>query len=130
MGGRWWGNGKLHRVDGPAYAHGFYWHGKAVKREDLPWLRRGHYGMIVPLAACTGTIANQQGGGNGAIPRAWRLVVALLPFTDGTTSQQHGGGSGGFPAWTRDARVTMTGAATQAAVTYRSTVGGVVLLCV
>jgi len=47
----WCVNGKLHRADGPAHTgHGFYWHDKAVKSEDLPWLRR-RQGLLTALAA-------------------------------------------------------------------------------
>jgi len=94
----WQVNGKSHRADGPAHTgHGFYWHDKAVKSEDLPWLRRG-YGL---LAAFTG--ATQQGGGSGV-----------------------------SPAWSRDTRVAVTGtdSASSTPSTYRSAVGGTVLLCV
>ena len=51
----WRVNGSWHRVDEPSHGtHGFYWHGKGVRREDLPWLRRGQHGLVVPLAAYTG----------------------------------------------------------------------------
>jgi len=94
----WRVNDRRHRVDGPVLGrHCFYWHDKAVKSEDLPWLRRGH-GL-------------------------------LTAFTGAT---QQGGGSGVSPAWSRDARVAMTevGSASGTPSTYRSAVGGTVLLCV
>jgi len=93
----WYVNGRRHRVDGPVLGrHCFYWHDKAVKSEDLPWLRRGH-GL---LTAFTG--ATQQGGS---------------------------GGGGTSPAWSQDARVTRAGANVPMPTTYRSVVGGAVLLC-
>jgi len=53
----------------------------------------------------------------------------LTAFTGAT---QQGGGSGGFPAWSRDTRVAVTGtdSASRRPSTYRSAVGGTVLLCV
>jgi len=102
----WAVNGKLHRVDGPALdGRSFDWHDVEVTREDLPWLRRGR-DLLVPLAA----------------------------FTAATPMQRSdGGGSGGSRAWNRDARVAITGADSVLAptlTTYRSAVGGSVLLCV
>jgi len=49
-----------------------------------------------------------------------------------TGAIQQGGNGGVFPAWSRDARVAMTGpgAASSTPSTYRSAVGGTVLLCV
>jgi len=90
-------NGKSHRVDGPAFdRHVFWWQGRYVREEDLPWLRRGH---------------------------------GLLTAFTGPTQQ--GGGSGVFPAWSRDTRVVVTGtdSASSTPSTYRSAVGGAVLLC-
>jgi len=53
----------------------------------------------------------------------------LTAFTGAT---QQGGGSGVFPAWSRDARVAVTGtdSASSTPSAYRSAVGGSVLLCV
>jgi len=90
----WRVNGERHRVDGPAYAgHGFSWHCKDVKGEDLPWLRRG---------------------------RTFLTLLTAPPCGKGV------------PAWSRDRRVTMTGADTVSNTprTYRSAVGGAVLLYV
>jgi len=102
----WWVDGVS--VDGPVFCgHLFWWQDRHVREEDPPWLRRGR-DLLVALA------------GPGV-----------------ATAQHHrdwGGGSGVSPAWSQDARVAMTwhgGRAGDAAVaTYRSMVGGVVLLCV
>jgi len=101
----WWRvNGKLHRVDGPALdGSRSFWYDVEVRQEDLPWLRRGRRGLLVPLAA--------------------RAI----------TAQQHGdSGSGSSTAWSRDPRVTLlgTGSVSTALATYRSAVGGAVMQCV
>jgi len=106
---RWRVNGVQHRVDGPALdGRSFFWHGKLVQREDLPWLRRGR-SFLVALAGFTGAMATLCSDGDG-------------------------GGSGVSPAWSQDARVRVVtwhggGGAGEAVVTvYRSAVGGSVLL--
>jgi len=99
-------NDELHRVDGPAYnRRAFYWHNARVDCADLPWLRRG------------------QG-----------LLAVLV---DPACPEPHGDGTTAFPTWILDARVTMTTTdatdaetAAPTATTYRSAVGGAVLLCV
>jgi len=108
----WYVNGRLHRVDGPAYeGHGFYWHCKRVKREDLPWLRRGR-SFLLALAGFTGATPTLCSAGDGGA-----------------------GGRGVSPEWCRDARVTTVtwhggGAGDAVVAGYRSAVGGSGLLCV
>ena len=99
----WQVDGVCHRVDGPVQdgrSFFFFWHGAVVTQRDLPWLRRGE-GLLTVLAA---------------VPKPAQR--------DGCTS----------PAWSRDERVAMTGAdsvsSPPALPTYRSAVGGSVLLCV
>jgi len=47
----WRVNDRWHRVDGPALnGREFYWFGREVVREDLPWLRRGR-GWLTAVAA-------------------------------------------------------------------------------
>ena len=96
----WYVNGKLHRVDGPAFdGRKCYWHDVEVRQKDLPWLRRGGGGLLVAL---TGAGAN--------------------------TREQGDDSSADSPTWSRDARVVMVGG--DLPETYRSAVGGAVLLCV
>jgi len=92
----WSVNNKRHRVDGPTHLPGpFFWYG--------------------------GTLVRQKD-----LPWLRRGRHLLAAFTGATTRQQGDGGGGGvFPAWCKDARVTMTGAAL-----YTSVVGGTVFLCV
>jgi len=100
----WRVNGKLHRVDGPALdgraGPGFYWHGVSMSRGEDLPWVRRGQGILAALA-----------GPEAASPRHDR------------------GGEVG-PTWTRDARVAPTHATPPASPTYRSAVGGVVLLCV
>jgi len=97
----WCVNEKLHRADGPALnGRRFYWHARQVREEDLPWLRRGQG----PLAA----MQRIHGGGGSGAPPAWSRDARV------TTVTWHGGGGG------QDA----------VGATYRSAVGGSVLLCV
>jgi len=105
-------NGKLHRVDGPAYAgHVFsWWHDRQVRQEDLPWLRCGR-SFLVALAGFTGATATLcSDGDRGA------------------------GGRVVSPAWSRDVRVAVTwhggGPGDAVVPVYRSAVGGSMLLCV
>jgi len=76
----WSVNGQLDRVDGPAvgphgYWSGFNWQGRVVRKEALPWLRRGR----VCLAALTAS----------PVPSAPQEVdCSAVP-----------------PAWSRDARI-------------------------
>jgi len=93
--------GRRHRVDGPTQAGDeFDWHDRRVRQEDLPWLRRGR-DLLVGL-------------------HAWRR--------SGDQSQSRS------PAWIRDPRVAMTGydgaAAAASAATYRSFIGGALVMCV
>jgi len=103
----WWRvNDTWHRVDGPAYDRcAFYWHNTVVRREDLPWLRRGQ-GLLVAMAAFSAT--QHSGGIGGAIPPAWTQDARV-------TMARHGSGVPGV------------GAVTAA---YRSVVGGAVALFV
>jgi len=110
---RWHVNGKLHHVDGPALdGLGFYWQDREVRREDLPWLRRGQ-GVLVPFAALSGATARVQ-----KRPACRR---------DGNA----------FPAWSRDIRLygaafpawIQAGSTTPSSSLYASAVGGAFLLC-
>jgi len=98
----WWRvNGKSHRVDGPAY--------EAYGGRSFDW---------------DGATVTQED-----LPWVRRGQGMLTAFT-GAIHQ--GGGSGGFPAWSRDTRVAVRGtdSASSTPSTYRSAVGGSVLLCV
>jgi len=107
-GERWRVDDQLHRVDGPAAGpYDCFWYDVVVRQEDLPWFRRGRACLVALAASSTGTNQSQ-----------------LL----GDCS------SAVFPAWIRDVRVAMTGAhplsTTPTSPTYRSVVGGSMLLCV
>jgi len=107
----WCVNGKLQRVDGPAYlGRSFHWHDVQVREEALPWLRRGR-SFLVALAGFTGATATLcSDGDRGA------------------------GGRVVSPAWSRDVRVAVTwhggGPGDAVVPVYRSAVGGSMLLCV
>jgi len=98
---RWCVDGNLHRVDGLAfYGRWFYWHGKEVREEDLPWLRRGRTCLIA--LACFPTATEGRGASGSAVS----------------------------PAWSRDMRLSDTLDTVLTQVTYRSAAGGITLLCV
>jgi len=96
----WWANGKLHGVDGPAFFGHEFYWHGVSVRQQDLPWVRRGQGILAALA------------GPGAASRG-----------------HHGDGKVG-PAWTRDARVAPTHATPPASPTYRSAVGGVVLLCV
>jgi len=96
----WYVNGRLHRVDGPAQ----------TGPDEYWW-----HGVEVRQEDLPW------------LRRGHGLLAGL------TRATQQRGGSGVSPAWSRDARVAMTAAVyglTPTPTTYRSAVGGSVLLCV
>jgi len=151
----WWADGGHHHVDGPAYqACRFYWHGAAVTQDALPWLRRGR-DLLNALAEATGRPHGAPEEGSPAWSRDARVAMTEAhggsnpPPTPATYRSTVGGSA--LPwlrrgwdllnalaeatlAWSRDARVAMTEAHGESSpptpTTYRSAVGGSVLLCV
>jgi len=97
---RWYVRDKLHRVDGPA-----------LNGNSFYW-----HGRIVEA---------------GDLPWLRRGCGLLVGFTGAPAGHQSGNG-GTSPAWSLDTRVAMTNAdsASSTSRTYRSAVGGAVLLCV
>ena len=93
-------NDRWHRVDGPAVSGRGFYWHDAVVRQENLPWLRRGRGFLVPLVPWTGAAARKQGGGNG--------VTA--------------------PAWSCDTRVIVTVA--DSGASYRSAVGGAVLLCV
>jgi len=96
----WWANGKRHRVDGPA-----------LDGREFCW-----HGMEVRQEDLP-WLRRGQG------------ILAALAGPGAASRGHHGDGEVG-PTWTRDTRVALAHAPPTASPTYRSAVGGVVLLCV
>jgi len=93
-------DGKLHRVDGPA-----------LGGHQSCWHGVSVRGEDLPWV------------------RRGQGILAALAGPEAASRGHHGGGEVG-PTWTRDARMAPTHATPPASPTYRSAVGGVVLLCV
>jgi len=77
----WFANGRRHYVDGPAYyGRGFLWHGRSVEADDVPWLRRGRHGLIVPLALFTRAAATMCWSVSPAWSQDTRVAATWLGF--------------------------------------------------
>jgi len=100
-GEEWWGNGKWHRVDGPP----------ALNGRSFYWHGSRMTQQDLPW-----------------VRRGQGILAALAG--PGAASRGHHGGGEVDPAWTRDARVALVHVTPPAPPTYRTAVGGVVLLCV
>ena len=129
----WGRHGESHRVGGPAYRD---W----TVGPDGTQTLCGHWRVNDKLHRVDGPADTKHffcwhGGRVRGEDLSWlrRGYGFLAGFTG--TMEQGGGGCSGVvsPAWSRDARVTVTGAEVAAKVgawTYHSVVGGAVLLCV
>jgi len=126
----WWRYGRGHRMNGPSYRR---W---TVEPDGMrillgeSWRVNGK-SHRVDGPAQTGHVFWWHGVEVRQEDLPWlRCGRSFLAGLTGATQQ--GGGSGVSPAWSRDTRVAVTGtdSASSTPSTYRSAVGGSVLLCV
>jgi len=126
----WVRHGRRHRVDGPS------WRRWTVEPGGTRTLTYGSWRVNNKLHRADGPACDERWFywhdrkvRQEDLPWLRRGHGLLAAFTVAT---QQGGGSGVFPAWSRDTRVEMTGAdsVSNTPRTYRSAVGGSVLLCV
>jgi len=126
----WWRRGILHRSTGPSYRE---W---TVEPDGIRTLQCESW-------CVNGNLHRVDGPALGGREYYWLdvrqeefpwlrrgrrgLLVPLVPWTGAAARKQVGDGSTA-PAWSRDTRVIVT--AVDSGATYRSAVGGTVLLCV
>ena len=126
----WWRHEREHRVGGPAYRR---WTVEPDGARTLAWESWRVNGKLHrvdgPAYPKNGFWWHGMEVRQEDLPWLRRGHCLLSAFTGAI---QQGGNGGVFPAWSRDARVAMTGpgAASSTPSTYRSAVGGTVLLCV
>jgi len=126
----WYQHGRRHRVGGPSYR---CW---TVQRDGIRtlsfvwWRVNGKLHRVAgPAYAGHEFYWQNRGVSREDLPWLRRGHGVLAAFTRASRQQ---GVCGGVisPAWARDARVMLTGANVPTEATYRSAVGGSVLLCV
>ena len=123
----WWRAGRRHRLEGPSHRH---W---IVRRDDTTlqwevWRVNGklHRADGPALNGCWFYWHGRRVEA-GDLPWLRRGQTLLVAFTGANTREQGDDSSAGSPTWSRDARVVMVGG--DLPETYRSAVGGAVLLC-
>ena len=131
----WWRDGRPHRVGGPSYRR---WTVTPDGTRTLTWERWGVNGKLHRVdgpvyegRAGPGFYWQHKRVKSEDLPwvRRGQGILAALAGPEAASPRHDRGGEVG-PTWTRDARVAPTHATPPASLTYRSAVGGVVLLCV
>jgi len=125
----WYRHGNDHRMNGPSWRRWTARPDGTLRLEWKWWYANGKMhradGPAIGRQFCWhGETVRQED-----LPWLRRGRTYLTAWATRATGTWEGGG-GTSPVWSRDARVTMPEGATQAKVTYRSAVGGAVLLCV
>ena len=126
----WWRHNTRHRVGGPSFRH---WPAGPDDTRTLAceyWHVNGKWHRVDgPALNGRRVYCQNREVAREDLPWLRRGLRLLVPLAI-AKQQGSGGGSVISPAWTRDARVAPTHATPTASPTYRSAVGGVVLLCV